>query len=125
MKQIHNKLLKHSPTYATWHEHPHHKKVHWGAFVIVALILGLFVLKGVEKWRNVISNFVMIEFRLQSAILTLDPQKKSVVVGDIFTVNVVLDTAGKPIDGVDLYSLHYDPTILNVIDDMPTKSGIQ
>jgi len=58
-------------------------------------------------------------------ILTLDPKEKAVGVGDSFTVDVILDTDGKQVDGVDLYSLHYDPTILNVVDGVSAKPGIQ
>lgn len=125
MEQIHNKLKARSRTYATWHEHPHHKKVHWGAFIVIGLIIVFLVGKGIENWRNTIYNVVVIEFSPRSSVLTLDPKIKSVKVGDSFAVNILLDTAGEPIDGVDFYSLHYDPTILNVVDDISTMSGTQ
>lgn len=125
MEQIHNKLLANSKTYASWHNHPHHKKIHWGATIAVAVIVLLLVMNGVERWRNTAYNFVTIEFSQRSAVLTLDPQTKSVKVGDTFQANVILDTDGKPVDGIDLYSLHYDPTILSVVDDNNLKTGVQ
>src|SRR3989338_2026141 len=125
MQKIHNKLKEKSKRYSDWHENPHHQKVHWGATVAVALIVGLLVLKGIGAWRDTIYNVVVIEFSPRAATLTLDPKTKSVKVGDFFVVNIILDTAGKAVDGVDVYSLHYDPTILNVIDDVSSKPGIQ
>ncbi|MES2315842.1 MAG: cohesin domain-containing protein [Patescibacteria group bacterium] len=125
MEQIHNKLLESSKTYASWHNHPHHKKIHWGATIAVAVIVLLLVMNGVQKWRNTAYNFVTVEFSQRSAVLTLDPQTKTVKVGDTFAANVILDTDGKPVDGIDLYSLHYDPTILTVVDDNTTKNGVQ
>jgi hypothetical protein len=125
MQQIHNKLLNSSQAYSKWHDHPHHKKVHWGATIAVAVIVGLLLIGGIEKWRSTLYNFVTIEFSQRSAVITLDPQTKELKVGDTFVANIILDTTGKPIDGVDLYSLHYDPTILSVVDDVATRAGIQ
>jgi len=125
MRKIHNRLLRSSRSYANWHAHPHHKKVHWGAFILVVVIVALLLTQGIEKWRNTIYNFVMIEFNSPSSVLTLDPKTKSVKVGESFPVNIILDTGGQETDGVDLYSIHYDPTILNVVDDIPSKKGVQ
>ncbi|OGI82557.1 hypothetical protein A3I95_00180 [Candidatus Nomurabacteria bacterium RIFCSPLOWO2_02_FULL_44_12] len=125
MEQIHNKLMESSKGYASWHEHPHHKKVHWGVIILILAIFVLIFFKGVANWRNAVTNLVVIEIAPPSAILTLDPKEKAVGVGDSFTVDVILDTDGKQVDGVDLYSLHYDPTILNVVDGVSAKPGIQ
>jgi len=114
-----------SKTYATWHEHPHHKKVHWGATILVAVAVGLLLLNGIQKWHDTLYGIVMIQFSPRSAVLTLDPKEKSVKVGDSFTVDIMLDTDNKPVDGVDVYALHYDPTILNVVDSVASRPGIQ
>src|SRR3989344_2895831 len=124
MKYIHNKLLEKSRAYSKWHDHAHHNKIHWGAILVALGVATLLALNGIQSWRNTLYNIVMIELSPRSAALTLDPQTKSVKEGDSFIANIILDTDGKPVDGVDLYSLHYDPTILSVVD-ASTKAGVQ
>jgi len=125
MEQIHNKLLQSSQTYAKWHAHPKHRHVHWGTVIIVALFLTFLLIGGIKNWRSTLYDFVTIDFRPRSSVLTLDPQEKEIKVGETFAINILLDTKGEPVDGVDIYSLHYDPTILSVVDDSSGKSGVQ
>ncbi len=125
MKKLHNKLTNKFKHYANWHQHPHHKKIHWVSFFLVAVFVLTITLGSVEKLRTTLYNIVLIEFSPRSAVLTLDPKLNQLKMGETFTANVILDTAGKPIDGVDLYSLHYDPTILSVEDSDLNQPGIQ
>lgn len=46
--------------------------------------------------------------------LALSPSASDVAVGSKFDVKLWLDTAGKAIDGVDIYQLHFDPTLLSL-----------
>lgn len=125
MKKIHHRLLAKSETYTKWHAHPHHQKIHWGIVILVAFIVLLLAQNAIHKWQNTIYNFVTVQFSPRTAVLTLDPQAKTVEIGDTFTANIILDTAGNPVDGVDVYSLHYDPTILSVVDDNSDRPGTQ
>ena len=56
--------------------------------------------------------------------LTLAPASFSKVTGDAFAVNIMLDTAGSAIDGVDVY-LNYDRNAMSVVDDDPSTDGVQ
>ncbi len=57
--------------------------------------------------------------------LSLSPTSLIVGVGQTFNVNIVLDTAGQAVDGVDVFYLHFDPQILEVQDADPATSGVQ
>jgi hypothetical protein len=46
--------------------------------------------------------------------LALSPSASDVAVGSKFDVKLWLDTAGKAIDGVDIYQLHFDPALLSL-----------
>src|SRR3989344_3730446 len=59
------------------------------------------------------------------AVLTLTPSSTTIPVGQTFTVDINLDTKGAAIDGVDIYSLRYNPAILEVVDSNTSQSGIQ
>ena len=60
-----------------------------------------------------------------TAKLWLDPATRTLALGDVFTVSVMLDTAGNAIDGVDLRYLRYNKTYLEVQDGDATVAGVQ
>ncbi len=60
-----------------------------------------------------------------AATLSLSPSTKSVNVGDSFTVNVMLDTQGQPVDGVDLQAINYNPYNLQLQDADSATAGTQ
>src|SRR3989338_9480143 len=60
-----------------------------------------------------------------AATLFLSPASGSFTVGENFTVNVLLNTAGVNIEAVDIYSLRYNPTILQVQDGVTSTTGVQ
>jgi hypothetical protein len=59
------------------------------------------------------------------ATLSLDPATRELAVGDVFTVDVLLDTGGYDTDGVDVRYLRYNPNILEVQDSDPGTEGVQ
>lgn len=73
--------------------------------------------------------FVALGFVLpvsaRAAALRLSPSSGSFGVGSVFTVSIVLDTAGAAVQGVDVDRLHYNPSLLEVLDDNPSQSGVQ
>lgn len=69
--------------------------------------------------------FVIAPNNLLAATLVLSPSSTSVSVGGTFTVNIVLNTAGLPIYGVDIYSLHFNPAVLQVVDADASMAGMQ
>lgn len=71
--------------------------------------------------------FVLLSFVkvASAATLTLSPSSGSYTAGQIFTVDVNLDTAGQAIDGLDLYFLRYNSSILEVQDSNSSIFGIQ
>ncbi len=61
----------------------------------------------------------------QAATLAISPASNSVALGSTFTVNVILDTAGQAVAGVDIYSLHFTPAVLQVVDADASTPGVQ
>ncbi|MBI5530202.1 MAG: fibronectin type III domain-containing protein [Candidatus Doudnabacteria bacterium] len=61
----------------------------------------------------------------KAATLSLSPTSNSVTVGSTFTVNINLDTTSQSVYGVDIYSLHFNPSILQVVDSDGATAGVQ
>ncbi len=61
----------------------------------------------------------------QAATLAVSPTSNSVALGGTFTVNIVLDTTGQAIAGADIYSLHFNPAVLQVVDADASTAGVQ
>ncbi len=60
-----------------------------------------------------------------AATLSLSPASQNLNVGDTLTVNVLLDTGGSAIDGVDIQALNYNPYYLQLQDSDGATSGVQ
>ncbi len=60
-----------------------------------------------------------------AATLSISPASGTYSSGGTFTVNVVLDTTGAQIDGVDLRYLNFNPNVLQVVDSNGGQSGVQ
>ena len=60
-----------------------------------------------------------------AATLSLLPSSGSYSVGQIFTVNILLNTQNQAIDGVDIRYLNYNPSQLEVQDDNGSLAGVQ
>jgi len=59
------------------------------------------------------------------AALALDPSSGSYEIDANFDVNIILNTGGEAVDDVDIFHLHYDPFVLEVIDADGNQSGVQ
>jgi len=73
----------------------------------------------------VIAGWSLVPAFASAATLTLSPASQSVAVGSNFTVNIILDTGGQSVYGVDINALHYDPTQLSVVDADSGTAGTQ
>lgn len=60
-----------------------------------------------------------------AATLTVSPASSTVRAGQTFSVDILVDSQGAPIDGVDLYSLRFSPSVLQVVDDDSSAAGVQ
>ena len=61
----------------------------------------------------------------KAATLTLSPASQTVNVGDTLTVQVLLDTQGANIDGLDIQALNYNPYNLQLQDADQSTAGTQ
>ncbi|TSC70575.1 MAG: glycoside hydrolase family protein [Parcubacteria group bacterium Gr01-1014_46] len=78
-------------------------------FIVIILVIG----------------FSIFAPQASAATLILSPSSGNVTAGQTITVDIMLDTKNADIDGVDVYSLHYNPAILEVVDSSSSASGIQ
>ena len=60
-----------------------------------------------------------------AASIVLQSRTTTIAVGDIVSLDVILDTEGKSVAGVDLFYLRYDSEFFDVVDANQTQSGTQ
>ncbi len=60
-----------------------------------------------------------------TATLSLSPSSSTVALNQNFNVAITLNTGGGPTDGVDVYSLRFNPAILQVVDSDSLTAGVQ
>jgi hypothetical protein len=60
-----------------------------------------------------------------ASTLTLTPSSGSYASGASFNVDIDINTSGAQVDGVDVYSLHFNPALLQVNDANSGTTGIQ
>jgi len=83
-----------------------------GTFI---LITGMLVLGQTNKTANA----------AVTATLSLSPTSSNITVNQTFNVNILLDTVGNATDGVDVFSLRFNPAILQVVDSNGSVAGVQ
>ncbi len=83
------------------------------------------MLRTLYKILGTAGLFFAFAASASAATLSLSPSSQSVNVGDTFTVNVMLDTQGQPVDGVDLQAINYNPYNLQLQDADSATSGTQ
>ncbi len=83
---------------------------------------------NIKKITTIIVCFFALFFAAisaEAATLTLSPSSGNYSVGQTFSVDILLDTQGAAVDGIDIVYLNYNPTYLEVADDNASQSGIQ
>ncbi len=103
-----------------------HRIAFWGVILLLAVLSWAFLNRQIINWvSDSTAPETVVNLPKAQTQLRLNPQTDSIKVGETFAVDIMLDTSGKPIDGVDIYSLHYDPSLIEVVDDMPDQKGVQ
>src|SRR6185436_12884416 len=72
-----------------------------------------------------LSNASDVAFAQTTATLTLSPSSTSVAVNSNVNISINVNTAGAPADGVDIYRIHFTPSILQVVDSDAVAAGVQ
>ncbi len=60
-----------------------------------------------------------------AATLSLSPSSGSFSVGDVFDINILLNTSSAAVDGIDLNTLNYNAALLEVQDANTSQAGVQ
>src|SRR6185436_3170217 len=90
--------------------------------------LSLKVTKNLLKGAFFSAFFAVLFFialPAQAATLAVSPTSNTVTVGATFSVTVVLNTTGQDAAGVDIYSLHFNPAVIQVVDADSSNAGVQ
>src|SRR3989344_3205966 len=92
-------------------------------------VMKIFVIKNINKLLLIgifmSLCFLLIPINTFAATLTLTPSTGSYSVGDLFSVQIGLNTNGAIINGVDINNINFNPVVLQVVDSNPSLSGIQ
>lgn len=67
----------------------------------------------------------MLAVSARAATLSLSPSEGALTTGETTRVDILLNTEGVSIDGVDIRFLKYDPAALEIQDANPSRAGIQ
>jgi hypothetical protein len=107
----------------------HEHKTHWVVFLFVSIIVTFFLSYQINKYSEDTGSGFDKLFRMvkaqTTATLSLSPTSTSIGVNQNFNVNINLATGGNTIDGVDIYSLRFNPAILQVVDSNVSFGGVQ
>lgn len=85
--------------------------------LIVFMVGGVVVLKKLGKLSSKADT--------TGPSLTLEPSSGSYDIGANFDVNIRLDTAGQAASLVQINKIHFDPSVLQVVDADSNKDGVQ
>jgi hypothetical protein len=85
-------------------------------------ISSLVVLTVLGLMFNQVSQVALAQ---TTATLALSPTSSSVAVNGTVAVAINVNTAGAPADGVDIYMIHFTPSIIQVVDSDAGTAGIQ
>jgi peptidoglycan hydrolase-like protein with peptidoglycan-binding domain len=88
------------------------------------------IIKTSMKYKMIVSLSVLLASffvvsHASAATFSVSPASASYNVGEVFTVEVKLDTGGASIDGVDVRYIRFNPNVLQVIDSNSSVEGIQ
>jgi len=72
-----------------------------------------------------LSGFFGVASLASASTLAISPTSNALTVGSTTTATIMLDTTGQAIYGVDIYSLHFNPAVLQVVDADGATAGIQ
>lgn len=77
-------------------------------------------------WKSICAALVLFAYgaSASAATLSLSPSAKTIAVGETFTVDIMLDTQGVAVDGVDIQTLNYNPSNLQVVGTQITPGSL-
>src|SRR3989344_5082505 len=78
-----------------------------------------------KKIILIVSVLFFMPFLASAATLSLSPSGGGYNVGDIISVNILLDTQGAPVQGADIRHLNYNPALLEAQDENTGIAGVQ
>jgi len=78
-----------------------------------------------KLYSSIIIIGLLVATQVEAATLSVVPSTKSVTVGESFEIDLSLDTEGASIDGIDIFYLNSNPSLLEVIDQDDQTAGIQ
>ena len=102
-------------------------RTNWLILVIASVGLTAYVSSQIQSYKKEIALSLnsIIAKAAGTATISMSPTSASVGVNQTFTANIILNTGGNPADGVDIYSLRFNPAVLQVNDSDGVAAGTQ
>lgn len=72
-----------------------------------------------------VCSLLFVSVPVHAATLSVSPSTGTMQLEKPFTVDIVVDTQGAVVDGVDINALTYDTEKLSVVDAYPSVEGVQ
>lgn len=93
--------------------------------VLISISFAFYSILTSTNGSDYIDNFQSKAATAVVPTISLEPMSGSYSLGSTFSVNIVIDTLGKAIDGVDMLYLNYNPAYLQVQDADSAIAGVQ
>lgn len=120
MSQLNNKMSNDSETNMS-----RRHLIYWLLLVVVCAIAGFFIIKKINDTYHLANIDLSTSDAATVPTLGVSPASSPVNNGSTFAVNITMDTVTSSVDGVDVLSLHFNPAVLQVVDDNTSIAGVQ
>jgi len=96
--------------------------------VLILIVIGYFVIRSKSVTAPVAEPVASVPVPPQlvrNTTLALSPETSSTKVNGTFKIDILLNTSGQEVYGVDVNKLKFDPKILQVVDADAKTTGVQ
>jgi hypothetical protein len=99
----------------------------WVILILLTVMIGTYIVKQMSDLPiTSVSVDLSKSTAVGGAVLSLSPSSNTINgTNQTFTVNIMLDTQGTAIDGVDIFYLRFNPAVLTIVDSNTSVTGTQ
>ncbi len=98
----------------------------WAILLVVSIGVGGFLMNQIDKpFHFTFDTYINVSKASSTTALRLSPTTTTVGPNQTFNVDILLDTGGENIDGIDIFYLRFNPSLLQVVDANTGVTGVQ
>lgn len=98
---------------------------YWIIFLLIALTASWVLIEKIQRLYEEEIIQLNTSQAAPNTALRLNPTSGTIRANQNFSVDINLDTGGDAIDGIDIFYLRFNPSILQVVDADTAASGVQ